>query len=331
MRICIIGCSGHTNYVLSGISDPDENLIVGVAPGSQGEDTSGLLQQCSAKGHAPGAFGAAAEMLDELEPDVAVVNCHFGDHARNVAEVLQRKIHVFVEKPIATTLEDLAMLKEQHASSGVHLAAMFGIRYEGAIRAAQGAVARGAVGAVRLVTAQKSYKLGTRRDFCKTRETYGGTIPWVGAHAIDWIRWLSGEEFTSVRASHSVMHNRGNGDLEISAACHFTMTNEVIGAANIDLLRPAGAESHGDDRVRVAGADGVVEARGGTAYLINGEAKGTQELPPVEKGQIFADFLAQVRGEGTCLISAEDSFKVTEACLLARQSADEKREVAFPV
>jgi predicted dehydrogenase len=325
----MIGSSGHNGYVLSGISDPDEDAIVGVAPGSHGEDIAGLLKQCAAKGHSPGPFGDFAAMLDELKPDVATVACHFGDHGRVASEVVKRGIHAFVEKPVATTLDGLKELRGQHAASGVHLAAMLGIRYDGAMRAVHDAIGRGAVGAVRLITAQKSYKLGTRKDFYKKRETYGGTIPWVGAHAIDWIRWLSGEEYVSVRASHSAAHNRGNGELEMSAACHFTMTNDVIAAANIDYLRPAAAETHGDDRVRVAGTKGVVEARGGTAYLVNDEADGTRELPPVKGGQIFADFLAQVRGEGTCLISAEDSFKATEACLLARQSADEKREVAF--
>ena len=44
---------------------------------------------------------------------------------------------------------------------------------------------------------------------------------------------------------------------------------------------------------------------------------------------IFDDFLAQVRGERKCMVSAEDSFYITEASLLARASADQKREVRF--
>jgi len=329
MRICMIGNSGHNGYVLSGIAKPDEDAIVGVAPGSEGEDVARLIEQCVAKGHSPGPFGEYAAMLDELRPDVVTVSCHFGDHARVAAEVLKRGMHAFVEKPVATTLDGLKTLRELHAASKAQFSAMLGIRYDGAMRAAYEAIRRGAVGTVRLVTAQKSYKLGTRPAFFKDRATYGGTIPWVGAHAIDWIRWMSGEEFTSVRASHSRAHNRGNGDLEVSAACHFTMTGDVMATANIDYLRPATAKTHGDDRVRVAGTKGVVEVRGGVVYLVNDEAGGARELPPVKKGQIFADFLAQVRGDGTCLISAEDAFRATEACLLARQSADEGREVVF--
>ena len=56
----------------------------------------------------------------------------------------------------------------------------------------------GTVGQIRLMNAQKSYKLGRRNEFYKIRSTYGGTIPWVGSHAIDWLYWFSGEKFESV-------------------------------------------------------------------------------------------------------------------------------------
>jgi hypothetical protein len=45
--------------------------------------------------------------------------------------------------------------------------------------------------------------------------------------------------------------------------------------------------------------------------------------------QIFADFVRQAEQGVPCRVSAEDSFIVTEACLKARQSADERRPVFF--
>ena len=89
--------------------------------------------------------------------------------------------------------------------------------------------------------------------FFRTRSSYGGTIPWVGIHAIDWIRWFAGREFVTVRASHSTRHNFDHDELEVTALCHFTLEQDVFASANIDYLRPRGAPTHGDDRVRVAG------------------------------------------------------------------------------
>jgi hypothetical protein len=64
-------------------------------------------------------------------------------------------------------------------------------------------------------------------------------------------------------------------------------------------------------------------------YLINDGAQGIQELQLLPEGQIFADFMKQVRGEDKCMVSAEDSFVVTEACLKARLSADKNEVVYF--
>ena len=44
---------------------------------------------------------------------------------------------------------------------------------------------------------------------------------------------------------------------------------------------------------------------------------------------LFDDFLKQIKGAGECLVSAEDAFMMTEACILARQSADEGKVLYF--
>ncbi len=48
-----------------------------------------------------------------------------------------------------------------------------------------------------------------------------------------------------------------------------------------------------------------------------------KKLPLQVRENIFAEFVRQIRGEGACLISATDSFYITEVCLAARDSADQ--------
>jgi predicted dehydrogenase len=268
-------------------------------------------------------------MLDREKPDIVAIACHFGDHAKVASEVLRRGIHLFIEKPLSITLEDLYALKELHDRSGVHLSAMFGIRYTAPFLTAWQAIREGAVGDIRLMHAQKSYKLGTRDPSFHRRETYGGTIPWVGIHAIDWLRWFSGEAFESVYAAHSTRSNGGHGELEATAACHYTMSNEVMATVSIDYLRPEQADGHGDDRIRIVGSDGVLEVAGGRVLLVNGKQSGTRELPLLPKEEIFVDFIRQIRTGVVGRVSADDAFLSTEACLKARQSADERLLVHF--
>ena len=329
MKICFIGATGHTRFVLDGIKGDKDVHIEGIAPGSKEEKIDSFIKKLNDKGYNVKAFDNYKDMLDEIKPDIAVVASYFGYHGRVVLDCIDRHCNVFVEKPVATDMKELDDIRNAYETSDISLAAMMGIRYTPHFFTAWKAVQDGAVGKVRLMNAQKSYRLGNREEFYKSRKTYGGTIPWVGIHAIDWLYWFSGEKFKSVYATHSKSYNNNHGDLEISALCHFTFENEVMGSVNIDYLRPATAPTHDDDRIRIAGTEGVIEVREGKVYLINNAAQGIQELPLQSGGEIFTEFMAQVRGNGKCMVTAEDSFYVTEAALRARQSADEERVIKF--
>ena len=329
MKVAIIGASGHGIFVLEGLRrKPNISAtLAGLAPGSEGESITALAEACHADGLCPALYEDYRRMLDEQTPDVVAVNPFFCDHEKITLELLERRIHVFAEKPLALTLEGLARLREAYTRSGVHLGCMLNMRYEPALRAAYNAVRSGAVGDVRLVHAQKSYKLGRRPEFFRQRATFGGLIPWVGSHAIDLIASMSGQRFVSVYAAHSTRNNRGHGELEVSASCLFRMSNEVTGTAGIDYLRPSAAPSHEDDRLRVAGTKGVIEVRDRKTILLN--STGVSELEPDASTSLFGDFMDEVQGTGQSLVSTEEAFINTEAALLARQSADSGKIVFF--
>lgn len=269
-------------------------------------------------------------MLDTLRPDVAAVDCHFARHADIGTETLRRGIHLFLEKPLATELEELHALRLAYDASDAQLAAMHGLRYAPAFQAAWEAVQDGAIGRIRLMHAQKSYRLGQRPAIYRRRESYGGTIPWVGSHAVDWLLWFAGTEFRSVYAVHSRQDNDGHGDLEMTALCQFQMAGDIQASVSLDYLRPASAPSHADDRIRIAGTAGVIEVRDGQALLIGADNGGIQPLELKPQPGIFEDFVSQLLTGEACRISAEQSFAVTEACLLARASADTGQAIAFP-
>ncbi len=327
MKLCIIGVRGHHGYVFAEIGSLADVDIIGISGGCS-DDVSGLLGLCNAAGAAPAVYENHLTMLDLLRPDAVVINGPFALHAQTCIEALERGIHVFCEKPIALTLSDLSRVEAAYSkTAGIFLMSMVGLRYEPCFMTAWKAVKAGAIGKVKLIHAQKSYKVGTRPDHYKSRETYGGTIPWVGSHALDWIYWFSGSEFESVMASHTMEDNFGNGDLEIASQCQFLMKNGVQASASMDYLRPASAPTHGDDRVRVAGTKGVIEVMGGKAMLIDEE--GEREIPPVHNPGVFADFVRHVQGHSKALVSAEDTFILTRACLLARESADTGQLIRF--
>ncbi len=333
MKIGLVGTRGHSEYVFEGLRRRPEVRLAAIASGSDDAEAEDLEWSCQVAGHNPQRYPAGMagfrQLLDEAGIELVCIAGPFELHTAMCLEAFTRGVHVFCEKPVAITLAELAELKAGFQASGVQLSAMMGLRYDPAFYTAWELVRSGAIGEVRLLNAQKSYKLGWRPGYYHQRQTYGGTIPWVGSHAIDWVHWFSHSSFQSVRASQSRMANRGNGSLEVSALCQFRLAGEILASVSIDYLRPESAPTHGDDRLRVTGTGGVVEVREGKVFLIQEAEAGECEIPATCERQVFSDFIDQVEDRQAALLSADDIFIVTEACLRAQQSADEEREIAF--
>lgn len=321
MKIALIGCRGHWGYVLRDLARLPEVEIVAISGGGDPVDSMAETVKKFYSGPFE-CFEDYRRMLAEKPCDLVVVDGPFEKHAEMCIASLKYSRHVFCEKPIALTLEELSAVEEAYdnAAPGTRIASMVGLRTEPAFHAAFREVSSGAVGKVQMVNTRKSYKLGQRRDFYKKRATYGGTIPWVGSHALDWILWFSGSSFKTVGAFHSSAENRDHGDLEMTAAVMCQMENGVIGTASIDYWRPQSAPTHGDDQVRVAGTEGVIEVVHGKCFLIN--ADGSREIELRENRGIFYDFVRAIEENTPGIVSAEETFELTRGCLSAREDAD---------
>lgn len=326
MKVVMIGASGH-----SGLCIPDtvreDRTFTAIAPGSPGESIEKTEGKLRGVGYAPTVYQDYREMLRREKPDVAVVDNFYGQHASVILDAFAAGCHVFAEKPVAASLEELERLQEAWSRAGTTFSTMLNYRYKGSFYRAWQLIREGAIGRVRLLNAQKSYKFGTRPDFMMNRETYGGTLPWVGIHAIDWILWMSGGCFESVTATQSASEAPNGICPETAALALFGMKVGMMASLTVDYLNPAGALSHGDDRIRVVGTEGVLEVRDNALTLIN--SVGIQYPENLPEEEIFTDFLRQAAGKGRCRISAEETFATTRAALLAQQAADSGEKLFF--
>lgn len=344
-KVAYIGNSGHGPLAYNGsVLHHDVVDFVAIAPGSEGESVQGMFNALVKRNTEEGRGVEAHlyedynEMLAKEEIDICVVDNFYGDHAKAIVAALEKGCHVFAEKPLATTLEDLEKIKaayeKAHREHGAEMIAMLNFRYTPAFWKAYQMVQEGVIGEVRLINGQKSYKFGTRPNFAKARATYGGTIPWVGIHAIDWINWFSGQKFVSATAAQSTVANNNNGDLETDAMVLYELGNEVLGSVTMDYLNPTGSKTWGDDRVRIVGTKGVLEVRHGKLWHLRPlnegeEAMGQIEIELEPEKEIFEDFLDFLEGKGPIRLTAEDSIATTEAALRAQLSADTGKKVFF--
>lgn len=307
MKICIIGGSGHYRYALKQLK---KHTLIGIAPGTPDEDLSKLR---TALQDADVSFKEVEDyhtLLDEAE--VAVVNTQFNLNSVITMECLERGVHVFSEKPLATSLDQLARLRETAERSKAMVVAMFGINYTPWFLTVKEAVKK--IGTIRLINAQKSYRLGTRPAFFNSKETFGGLIPWVAIHAISWIHDLTDAKAIRTSALVNNEYNFGHGDLEMTALCQFELEGGILASVTADYYRPNGAPTKDDDRVRVVGTEGIVERIGDTVTLIDGDS--VTQLPLLPGEDVFELFLRRVGGENVG-ITPEESFYITELALKA--------------
>ncbi|MBQ3074869.1 MAG: Gfo/Idh/MocA family oxidoreductase [Clostridia bacterium] len=302
MKICFIGSCGHWRRAFRVLKERRDAELCGFAPGSEEENQKESID--SSIPH----FEHYREMLDQTMPDLAIVSPVFGITGKIIIECAKRGIDVFAEKPVATSLEELELVEKTVKESGIRFCAMHYLRFTPAFYHGAKMVRDGMIGELKMITAQKSYVFGTRPDWYSIPELYGGTIPWVGIHAIDWISYFSGKRFQSVTAQSS-----GNSP-EMAALCQFTLENGLIAAANLDFYRPDSAPTHGDDRVRCVGTEGVLEVRDGRILLMNKD--GISEHYPDSAPELLTSFL-----NGEDPLSQDEIFHITKVAISARESA----------
>jgi len=321
LRVGLIGTIGHIKYVLDGIPQLEDVELVAAAKGVPEDDLKSVRNHEAFNDNTT-FYEDWQQMIDKESLDIVSVCRPYPMNTEASIAALDRNIHVISEKPVATSLESLAKLEEAVSKSEARMSAMFGMRFVPAFQAARKVVAEGLIGTPVLATGQKSYKFGTRPEFFRERETYGGSILWVAIHAVDFVRYVAGVEYTQVAALHSNLIKTDYPGCEDNGGILFRLSNGGTAMVNLDYLRPSTAPTHGDDRLRIAGSDGVVEVTEWEKATLIQVGHEPRELPLEKAGNLLVDFVGELRGESTHIIGPEEATYVTRLCLLARESAD---------
>ncbi|NCO38005.1 MAG: hypothetical protein COY42_08985 [Armatimonadetes bacterium CG_4_10_14_0_8_um_filter_66_14] len=328
MNVALIGLEGHQSAMLEGIVQLHDVQLVAVA--SDNPDKLQAVKRSPAVTGDTWLYADWRELLEQHDLDVVGVCTVNGERAPVLLECARRGVHILSEKPLVTTLEDLATVRAAIEGAGVRLSMLMTMRFEPAFKKMHDLLRQGTIGEPVAASAQKSYKLGDRPEWMRDRATFGGVIPFVGIHALDLVRWTTGCEFTEVAAWHSNVAHPEIRDMEDNASVLLRMANGGTATLRIDYLRPTMAPTHGDDRLRVAGSEGVLEVLGDDRRLtLMTHDQGPYAVAPDPEEQFFVEFVRSLRGECAHRISAADAYRLTEICLQARAAADEGRIVSL--
>ena len=307
MKVVFIGACGHVDETYNTLKKHSDIKFCGIAPSSEMENVSDFALNKMK------VYNDYQLMIDEVKPDLAIVSPIFGLTAGITIYCAELGINVISEKPVASSICELEKLQRVIEKTKIRFCAMHYLRYAPAFYHAKKLVDNGEIGKIKMITAQKSYKFGTRPEWYNDKSLYVGTIPWVGIHAIDWIYYFTNKKYLTVNAVHY-------GNPEKYAICQYELEDNIIASVNLDYYRPETAPTHDDDRIRIAGTDGVIEVISGEITLIN--KNGVSKRTPSDAPHVINEFL-----ENKCSLIPDEIFMLTRVALLSRESADTGKKI----
>ncbi|MCC6857988.1 MAG: Gfo/Idh/MocA family oxidoreductase [Bryobacterales bacterium] len=322
IRLAMVGLDGHTGEVLGPLRRlPDVELAAICDPNPAARASAAR----NAKAPQARQYDDYRRMLDRETLDMAAICGPNGGRAAAIVACAERKLHVVAEKPLALTRQELDQVKRAVSANGIRLTMLLPMRFDSGYMAMKKVVESGRIGEVAQMGAQKSYKVGERPAWMRRRATFGGTIPFIGIHMVDLMRYTSGRELVETVSFQNRIGYPELAEMENTTGTMFRMDNGGVALLRMDYLRPETAPTHGDDRLRLAGTRGILEYQQATGLtLLTQERKPEiiSELPP--RQSLFLDFLASVYHGQTPGLSLTDIYRANEIVLAARESAEQR-------
>lgn len=330
VSVLLIGGFGHAVWVFDEWSRDNATVrLVGAVQTLADESLDGFLAHPWAAQFTPAIYQDIDEALRAEQPDIVVISTRPDLNPDLIEKSLRAGCHVISEKPIAVDEAGLLRVHAAVEETGKFVLPMLGMHEVPAFTEARDLVAQGAIGEPLLVNARKSYQWGTRAEWFKQRETYGGIWCWIGIHSFNHAAYIIGRNATKVLAAQE--QNRCHPDYAPACAdCMtgvFLLEGDVQMTVSVDLMRPDGQQAWGDDWVRIVGSEGSLEANPelGTIRLIR---KGLdEELRKVTAvaPSFYTAFLTAVTEGADFSELTTQGFRLTESVLTAERACVEER------
>lgn len=278
----------------------------------------------------------AEDLIDDAFVQVVSIASNDDDHAAQVVRALRLGKHVFAEKPLCTSRDQLREIAQAwRAARGVRLSTNMILRRSPRFRWLKRAIGVGRLGTVYCIECDYVYgrlhKLtdGWRGQIPNYSVTLGG-----GIHVIDLLLWLSGERPVEVTAYGSSLGSKGTGFCGIDlvlALLRFESGLVAKVSANFASVYP---HFH---RFIVYGSKATFEnlppAVSETARLWEERDEGArptlidERYPGVGKGDLIPAFVDAAQGSGAPDVPEEDAFACVATCLAIDQAVAEKRPI----
>jgi 1,5-anhydro-D-fructose reductase (1,5-anhydro-D-mannitol-forming) len=271
-------------------------------------DQTAALKSCSDYNIAH-CFPTREALCSSPEVDVVFITSPDAMHRDDSLLALKHGKAVLCEKPLAMNAAEAQEIAAAAQSAGKLFGVAQNFRYNRSLEWMREQIAAGRIGTPQIAHAQYSYPAAQapRKWITDPTLACGGPIADVGVHCIDALRFVLGEDVTSI--STLARKDDASGKVEAVASLQLEMTGGVY--ANVT----ASARAPYRTLVEINGNDGVLIAENGLTVdrpvqIVLRHAGELMETVTVDNGdgytRMLDSFALAFRGKGTFAASGED-------------------------
>ena len=297
--------------------------------------TQSRLKEIKDRYNVPKAYTDYHEMLADKDIEMVSVVTHIKDHLKPTVDALAAGKHVFLEKPMADSVEDCDTIIAAAAKAGTCFMVGHVCRFDTAYALAKEEIEAGNLGTIISMHARRNLaKWITPSHLKKISALFGD-----GVHDLDLMFWYSGAKPKSVYAqSLNTRPELPNDDLGWAM---FRLDNGAIAVIENIWCLPDNTPYAIDARMEIVGTEGAIYIdNSGSGYMVL-KKEGlsfphTAYWPKVhgrrrgffkEELEYFTRCVAE--GKQPTVITPQESRLVVHAMKTAERSARENKVIAF--
>ncbi|NOZ27417.1 MAG: Gfo/Idh/MocA family oxidoreductase [Chloroflexi bacterium] len=191
IRIIVVGCGGNRGaWFVGQLARHSDYRVTALV--DRVEEAAQVVAEHYGLAGVP-VYPDTAEALGQVPCDAVLIATPDGHHVEPVVVALERGKHVYVEKPLAITLEDCLKIVRADREAGGRTMVGFNLRFAPLYSHMRQMIAEGAVGRVLTIQTDEFYYGGRTyfRRWNRLRRNSGGLWITKACHDFDQLYWLA--------------------------------------------------------------------------------------------------------------------------------------------
>ena len=272
-------------------------------------------------------------ILEDAEVKLVLGAGILAERAPMAVRAMRHGKDVMLDKPGATTLDQLAELRKASAETGRILSILYSEHYtQPATVAAGELVKKGAIGRVLQTVGLGPHKVGNyaRPDWFWSRALTGGILCDIGSHQVEQFLFFTGAQEAEVVSSQIANFDHPDRPGFEDFGQILLTSDQATGYIRVDWFTPDGLPVWGDGRLFILGTEGTIElrkyvdieGRPGGDHLFLVDRKGTRHVDcsatKIAYGEALRD---DVLNRTETAMPQAHCFYATELALIAQARA----------